>query len=160
MVCATEPRVGGGRANKRVFLKYLNLNSKLDILDNFPNDGTIFPRTSKKINQKVQGKKKLAGGGAYVPPPRHLVVTTQKISTSFRHSLPCSLNNSSGSVERYAFGQWAKFSQNEVFIEFFNTLLQRKVRPKNCIKKNVQLCFAHLNTPSSSIAKSPLEHEL
>ena len=69
MVCATEPRVGGGRAKKSVFLKYLNLNSKVDILDNFPNDGTIFPTTSKKINQKAQGKKKLAGGGGICTHP-------------------------------------------------------------------------------------------
>ena len=63
VACATEPRVGGGRVKKSVFLKYLLLNSNLDILDNFPNDGTIFPTASKKINQKAQGKKKLAGGG-------------------------------------------------------------------------------------------------
>jgi hypothetical protein len=55
--CAAEPRVGGGRGKKSVFLKYLNLNSKFSILDNFPNDGSIFPTASKKINQKAQGKK-------------------------------------------------------------------------------------------------------
>ena len=53
---------------KSVFLKYLLLNIKLDILDNFPNDGTIFPTAPKKINQKSSRKQKLAGGGAYVPP--------------------------------------------------------------------------------------------
>ena len=52
---------------KSVFLKYLFLNSKLDILDNFPNDGTVFPTASKKINQKAQCKTKL--GGTYVPSP-------------------------------------------------------------------------------------------
>ena len=51
-VCsATEPTVGGGKVKKGVFLKYLLLNSKLDILDNFRNDGTIFPTGSKKNQQ-------------------------------------------------------------------------------------------------------------
>ena len=36
--------------------------------------GPYFQQPRKKINQKAQGKKKLAGGGPYVPPPRHLVV--------------------------------------------------------------------------------------
>ena len=58
---------------KGVFLKYLFLNSKLGILDNFPNDGTVFPTTSKKINQKAQSKKKLESGGIRTPTP-HLVV--------------------------------------------------------------------------------------
>ena len=61
------------QGKKKCFLKYLNLNSKFSILGNFPNDGSIFPTASKKINQKAQGKKKLAGEGAYVP-LRHLVV--------------------------------------------------------------------------------------
>ena len=69
MVCATKPRVSGGRAKKSFFLKYLNLNSKVSFLDNFPNDGTIFP-TASKINQsKSLRQKKLAvGEGAYVFP--------------------------------------------------------------------------------------------
>ena len=68
MLWSTEPRVGGGRVKNSVFLKYLLLNSKLDILDEFPNDRTVFPTASKKNNQKAQGKKKLARG-PYVPPP-------------------------------------------------------------------------------------------
>ena len=55
---------------KSVFLKYLLLNGKLGILDNFHNDGTVFSPASKKTNQKAQGKKKLARGErAYVPTP-------------------------------------------------------------------------------------------
>ena len=62
---------------KVFFLKYLNLNSKLDILDNCPNDGTIFPTASKKNQSKSSRQKKVSGrGGAYVP-PRHLVVKRQ-----------------------------------------------------------------------------------
>ena len=73
MFCATEPRVGGGRAKKRVFLKYINLNSKLDILDNFPKDGTIFPTASKKSIKKLKAKK-FSGGAMCTPTPRHLAV--------------------------------------------------------------------------------------
>ena len=36
--------------------------------------GPYFQQPRNKINQKAQGKKKLAGGGPYVPPSRHLVV--------------------------------------------------------------------------------------
>ena len=41
--------------------------------------GPYFQQPRNKINQKAQGKKKLAGG-PYVPPPRHLVVNECKIS--------------------------------------------------------------------------------
>ena len=54
-------------------MKYLSLNSKLDIPDDFPNDGTVLPTASKKFIQKAQGNKKLASGGHTYPPP-HLVV--------------------------------------------------------------------------------------
>ena len=53
------------------FLKCLLLNSKLDIPDNFPNDGTVFPTASKKSIKKLKAKK-LAGGHMY--PRRYLVV--------------------------------------------------------------------------------------
>ena len=56
---------------KSVFLKNLLLNSKLDILDNFANDGTVFPTASKKINQKAHGKTRQRGG-PYVPPVKKL----------------------------------------------------------------------------------------
>ena len=36
VVLATEPRLGGDGAKKSVFGKYFNLNSKLEILNNFP----------------------------------------------------------------------------------------------------------------------------
>ena len=73
MVCATESTVGGGRAKKVFFLNNLNLNSKL-ILDNFPNDGSIFPTASKKSIKKLKAKKVSGGGHMYHPHPRHLVV--------------------------------------------------------------------------------------
>ena len=57
---------------KSVFLKYLNLNSKLDILDNFPNDGTIFQTTSKRNQSKSSRQKKVSGGG------RHLAVKSHE----------------------------------------------------------------------------------
>ena len=69
MVFATEPRVGGGRAKTSVFLKYLNLNSKFSILDNFPNDVSIFPTTSKKHQSKDSSQKKVSGGGGICTPP-------------------------------------------------------------------------------------------
>ena len=39
--------------------------------NNFPNDGSIFPTASKKINQEAQGENNLAGGRGvpYVPTP-------------------------------------------------------------------------------------------
>ena len=40
--------------------------------------GPYFQQPRKKINQKAQGKKELAEGGAYVPHPRHLVVNNKK----------------------------------------------------------------------------------
>ena len=57
-------------------MKYFLLNSKLDILDNFPNDGTIFPTTSKKKSIKKLKAKKVSGWAICTPPPphRHLVV--------------------------------------------------------------------------------------
>ena len=58
MVCATQPRVGGGRAKKVFVLKYLNLDNTFSILDSFSNDGGILSTASKKINQKAQGKKR------------------------------------------------------------------------------------------------------
>ena len=53
-----------------VFLKclLLNMNSKLDILDSYPNDGTVFPTTSKKINQNALGIK-LSEGAKCTPAP-------------------------------------------------------------------------------------------
>ena len=36
--------------------------------------GPYFQQPRKKINQKTQGEKKLAGGHHMYPPPRHLVV--------------------------------------------------------------------------------------
>ena len=56
---------------KSVFLKYLNLNSKFSILDNFPNDGSkIIPDSLEKNQSKSPRQKKLAGvGGPYVPSP-------------------------------------------------------------------------------------------
>ena len=67
MVCATGPRVGGGRA-KKVFFN-LNLSITFSILDNFPNE----KNQSKRSRQKT-----LAGGGPYEPlPPRHLVVKAE-----------------------------------------------------------------------------------
>ena len=58
---------------KCVLLKYLLLNSKFTILDNFPDDGTIFPTTSKKNHSKSTRQKKVSGGVQYVS-LRHLVV--------------------------------------------------------------------------------------
>ena len=50
----------------------------------FPNDGTIFPTTSKKNKSKSSRQKKLAREGAYVPPlPRHFVV---KLTLGMRSS--------------------------------------------------------------------------
>ena len=56
VVLATEARVGGG-GTKSIFVKYLNLNSKLKILNNFPNVGGNFPTNSKRNNQKARRKK-------------------------------------------------------------------------------------------------------
>ena len=53
----------------QALLKYLNLNSKLDILDNFPNDGIIFPTASKKNQFKSSRQKKVSGGGICTPTP-------------------------------------------------------------------------------------------
>ena len=61
---------------KKCFLRYLNLNSKFSILDNFPNDGSIFQTASKNIIGKAQGKK-LAGGP--VCDPRHLVANLHAV---------------------------------------------------------------------------------
>ena len=44
-----------------MFSKYLFLNSKLEFLNNFPDDGSIF-------RSIAQGNLKLAGGRAYVLP--------------------------------------------------------------------------------------------
>ena len=49
--------------------------------------GPYFQQPRKKINQKAQGKKKLAGGGAYVPHSRHLVVKA-KLSCAPNHMSP------------------------------------------------------------------------
>ena len=66
--CATEPREGGGRAKKSIFLKYLNLNSNFSILDNFPNDGSIFPAASEKNQSKSSRQKKVSGGRGICTP--------------------------------------------------------------------------------------------
>ena len=71
VVCATEPRVGGGRA----FFWNISIwtaNFQFSIIFLMMRAYSRQPR--KKINQKAQGKKKLAGGGPYEPLPRHLVV--------------------------------------------------------------------------------------
>ena len=45
--------------------------------------GPYFQQPPKKINQKAQGKKKLAEGGAICTPrPRHLVVKSMHVSCS------------------------------------------------------------------------------
>ena len=76
VVCATEPRVGGARAKISVFLKYLNLNSKFSILDNFPNDVSIYSRQPRKNQSKSSRQKKIAEvrgrGGVHIS--GHLVV--------------------------------------------------------------------------------------
>ena len=59
--------------SKKRFLKYLLLNSKLDISIM----GPYFQQRRKK-NQKAQGKKSLRGAGEYVP-PRHLVLSLKVV---------------------------------------------------------------------------------
>ena len=105
MVCTTEPRVGGGRENK-CFLKYLNLNSKFSILDNFRNDGSIFPTASRKKSIKKLKAKKLAGGHHMYPLPHHFVVKSEQIfektafhTTTLNRKDVDDLNNTS--VPRY-----------------------------------------------------------
>ena len=68
VVCATGPRVGGGRAKKVIFFN-LNLSIKFSILDNFPNDGSIFPTASGKISIKTLKAKKVSGGSHMYPLP-------------------------------------------------------------------------------------------
>ena len=56
------------QSRESVFLKDLFLISKLDLLDNFPDDGTVLQTAPKQNYQKAQGKTSYRGG-AYVPPP-------------------------------------------------------------------------------------------
>ena len=65
---ATQTRVGGGKAKKKWFSKCLCLNSKLEFLNTFPDDESIFRAHSKRIHWTAQGNRKLAeGGGKHTP---------------------------------------------------------------------------------------------
>ena len=61
-----------------VFLKYLNLNSKFSIFDNFPNDGSIFQTASKENQSKGPRLKKVSGGGG-------ICTYTSKIYVNYYH---------------------------------------------------------------------------
>ena len=61
--------------------------------------GPYFQQPRKKINQKAQGKNKLAGGGAYVPPTRHLVVKEVK----FRQTITLQTNKEIGNLRSLSF---------------------------------------------------------
>ena len=64
------------------------LNSKLDTLDNFPYDGTVFPTAWKKLIKELKAKKISEGRGAMrTPSSRHLVAKEPNVCATLRSTI-------------------------------------------------------------------------
>ena len=130
------------------FLKYLILNSKLDILDNFPNDGSIFPTTSTKNQSKSLRQKKvsLCRRSEFRRP------CTKKSQFECAHSktsefrlLPFQAHNQefpeSGATESRNSYITSGIKANPEFLTIFRTFRGSKIRIRNVGKAGILLGF-------------------